>query len=67
MSIHMEKAQALAAKIEQKARDVLEPLAREMKIMQWPAEYRSIVWGAVAHHAASLAAEPDQESARKEQ
>lgn len=54
---HAAKAQALADKIARKAADVLEPLIREMDIMKWPAEYRVIMWEAVACHATVLAAE----------
>lgn len=49
----------VAAKIAQKAVDALDPLAREMKIAKWPAEFQAIMWGAVAQHAGILAAEAD--------
>ena len=45
------KAEALAAKIAEKASDTLARLDREMDIMKWPAEFRAIMWGAVAHAA----------------
>lgn len=51
----------IAEKIAAKARDTLEPLAREMLIMKWPAEFRAIMWGAVAQHAGILAVESDAE------
>lgn len=54
----------LAAKILQKAVDTLDPLAREMKIMKWPAEFQAIVWGAVAQHAGILATEAETEHKR---
>lgn len=47
----------IAEKIAQKAADVLEPLRVEMALAKWPAEFRKIVWDAVSHHAAILAAE----------
>lgn len=47
----------LAVKIAGKARDTLEPLAREMLIAKWPDEFQAIVWGAVAQHAGILAKE----------
>ena len=53
----MAYAQAVAEKIEKKARNALEPLAREMKIMGWPAQFQAIMWEAVAHSASLLAAE----------
>lgn len=43
----LEAAMAMTRKINRKVDDLLAPLEREMKIMQWPAEYRSIVWEAV--------------------
>lgn len=51
----------IAEKIAGKARDTLEPLAREMLIMKWPAEFQAIMWSAVAQHAGILAAEADAE------
>ena len=38
---------ALVRKIQLKVEDTLAPLAREMRVMQWPAEYRAIMWEAV--------------------
>ena len=43
----LEAAMAMTRKINRKADDLLAPLEREMRIMQWPAEYRSIMWEAV--------------------
>ena len=43
----LEAAMAMTRKINRKVDDLLAPLEREMKIMQWPAEYRSIMWEAV--------------------
>lgn len=48
MASHDDKAQALAAKITSKAEGVLDGLQFEMDIMKWPAEFRAIMWGAVA-------------------
>lgn len=45
------KAKALAEKIQKRADEALRPLAREMLVMQWPAEYRAIMWQAVAEEA----------------
>lgn len=50
-----EKAQALAEKIAAKAAGALSALDREMHIMKWPAEFRTIMWEAVAHEAMSRA------------
>lgn len=58
-----EKAVDLAVKIAGKARDTLEPLAREMLIAKWPAEFQAIVWGAVAQHAGILATEANEKHA----
>lgn len=54
------KAEALAAKIAQKASDTLDALDREMDIMMWPPEFRAIMWGAVAHAAALREGESKQ-------
>ncbi len=42
------EATKLAAKIQKKVADLLHPLEREMLIMQWPAEYRAILWETVS-------------------
>jgi hypothetical protein len=57
VSERLSEAVTLAAKIETKARDALEPLRREMRIMQWPPEYRVIMWEAVIRKAMAYAAE----------
>ncbi len=57
MTKHMEKAQALAAKITDKAQGALAGLDREMAIMKWPAEFQAIMWDAVADLAARRAAD----------
>ncbi len=54
---HAEKAEALAGKITDKAADALSALDREMAIMKWPAEFRAIMWDAVAELAYRYAAE----------
>ena len=43
----LEAAMAMTRKINRKVDELLAPLEREMTIMQWPAEYRSIMWEAV--------------------
>lgn len=48
---------ALAEKIAKRAQDVLDPLRIEMAMARWPAEYRVIMWEAVAATATALAAE----------
>jgi hypothetical protein len=57
-----EKAAALAEKITDRAADALSDLDREMAIMKWPAEFRAIMWEAVAHLALSRADEMRQHS-----
>lgn len=47
----MSTAEAVATKIEKKVEDALYGLDREMTIMKWPPEYRSIMWEAVAQEA----------------
>ena len=51
------KAQAVAVKIEAKVTALLEPLAREVRIMGWPPEYAAIMWEAVAMKAMARAQE----------
>lgn len=46
MTTHTDKAAALAEKIAAHAEDALRPL--EWQMTKWPAEYRAIMWGAVA-------------------
>ena len=48
MTTHAEKAAALAERITSKAEDALSGLALEMNLMKWPAEFRGIMWQAVA-------------------
>lgn len=57
-----DKANALAEKITQKAVDTLEGLDREMTLMKWPADFRVIMWGAVADLAANRRAEAKSRS-----
>lgn len=65
VSVSDGKAEALAAKITAKAEDTLAALDREMTIMKWPAEFRAIMRGAVAH-AASLRAHGQDASSKEE-
>lgn len=44
----MSRAAALAEKITLKAENALSGIQRELVIMKWPAEFRAIMWGAVA-------------------
>lgn len=44
---HLEKAMTMVQKINRKVDDLLLPLQREMRIMQWPTEYQAILWEAV--------------------
>ncbi len=55
MTAHEKNAQALAEKITSKAEGALDGLEREMAIMKWPAEFRAIMWGAVAEIASRRA------------
>ncbi len=66
MTSHTDKAQALADKITAKAADALSGLDREMTIMKWPAEYRRIMWEAVAHEAANRACEAREQAGEKQ-
>lgn len=54
----IKKAEALAAKITKKAEDALASLEWEMA--KWPAEYRAIMWGAVADTAFKRKVEAEQ-------
>jgi hypothetical protein len=45
--VALEAAMAMTRKINRKVDELLAPLEREMTIMQWPAEYRAIMWEAV--------------------
>jgi hypothetical protein len=61
MSTQIDKAQALAEKITQKAHDAVAGVEREMAIMKWPAEFRAIMWHAIAVHANNKRVEADRE------
>lgn len=43
-----DKASELAGKITRKAEDALRELDQTMTFGRWPAEFRAIMWGAVA-------------------
>lgn len=47
MSDDIEAGVELVRKIRIKVDDLLAPLAREMRIMKWSADYRAILWEAV--------------------
>lgn len=51
------RAIALAEKVTAKASATLDGLDREMILMKWPAEFREIMWGAVASLAERYAAD----------
>lgn len=55
MSDHIQRAVVVADKVVAKAEDALDGLDREMK--PWPAEFRAIMWDAVAAIASSRANE----------
>ena len=57
----LENALALAIKIQTKARDTLAGLDREMTLMRWPPETRSIMWHAVAEEALRRSGRPAPE------
>jgi hypothetical protein len=58
MSItHAEKSIALADQITAKAEKAVADLDREMALRKWPAEFRAIMWDAVAIVAQSRAAD----------
>lgn len=61
MKTHAQKADDLAAKITEKADDALSRLSLEMVMMNWPAEFRAIMWGAVAAIATSRANEAQRD------
>jgi hypothetical protein len=46
VSTHADKATALAEKVTSHAEDILRPL--EWQMTKWPADFRAIMWGAVA-------------------
>lgn len=55
MSSHMEKSVALADKITTRAEEALADLDCEMALRRWPADFRAIMWEAVAAVATSRA------------
>jgi hypothetical protein len=57
MATHEEKAEAQADKIARKADDALAGLQIEMAMAKWPAEFRKIMWEAVAETATQRARE----------
>lgn len=61
MATHADKAAALAEKITEKAEDQLRPLKWQME--KWPAEFRAIMWGAVADIAFKRKVEAEQQHA----
>lgn len=54
----------IAEKIARKADDFIAPLRMEMAMAKWPAEFRAIMWQAVADTAAALANEASLEHKR---
>jgi hypothetical protein len=63
MASHEDKAMALAVKITEKAEGALDGIEREMTIMQWPTDFRAIMWQAVAEVALRRAEEARRKSA----
>lgn len=61
MTSQMERAVALATKISAKAEETLSRTQTEMDIMKWPAEFRAIMWEAIAD-AARIRAEAARQS-----
>lgn len=55
MSSHLEKSIALADQITAKAEDAVAGLDMEMALRKWPAEFRALMWEAVAAVASSRA------------
>lgn len=53
----MSGAPELAVKITKKAEESLSSLLFEMEIMRWPADFRAIMWGAVADYARRMETE----------
>lgn len=51
-----DQAKLLADKIALKAENALSALRTEMVLMEWPAEYRAIMWGAVVEYARRMEA-----------
>lgn len=51
----MDKAQAVAIKIAEKAAEVLAPLELEMALRRWSPDFREIMWNAVSLAASNRA------------
>jgi hypothetical protein len=51
MDDNLKRARALAEKITQKAEKALADLETEMNVMEWPSEFRVIMWDAVVETA----------------
>lgn len=54
---HMARALVVAERVSARATEALGELDREMKLMKWPAEFRAIMWEAVADLASRRANE----------
>lgn len=52
---------ASVRRLESRITAAIEPLRREMRLMGWPAEHRTVVWEAVARRAMELAVEAEKE------
>lgn len=63
MATHTDRANALAEKITAEAENALRTL--ELKMADWPAEFRAIMWGAVSTIAFNRKVEAEQQHARK--
>lgn len=50
----------LAEQIAAKVRRATDPLEREMKVMQWPGEFRAILWRCLADKAITMAREAEK-------
>jgi hypothetical protein len=57
MTSHLEKSIDIAHQITTKAEEAVAGLDREMALRKWPAEFRAIMWDAVALVASSCAAD----------
>lgn len=62
MTDQLKKSIALAAKISAKAEDALAKIDHEMTIMDWPDEFRAVMWEAIADTAAIRARQSRGES-----
>jgi hypothetical protein len=56
LSAHLERSIALADQITAKAEEAVADLDREMALRKWPAEFRALMWDAVAIVASNRAA-----------